>query len=353
MKPYILPAALLLSFVSASLCAQARTSPAPQAARGTGTLDVVVRQGEAGKAVTGLAEGSFTLLENGKAQPITSFHVVEGAASTTRVLLVVDAVNLDFTRLGFERDQLVKFLHSNDGQLAQPTSLAIFTDTGLKTMPEYTRDGNALAALFQKQVIGLRDIHRSAGFYGATERLELSVRALSVVLNRFGQEPGRKLVVWLTPGWPLIASPAVDLTGSQLTGVFNQVVSLSDAFRRTQTTMYVVDPIGASRSPARSFYYEAFLGGPKNANDAQLADLGAQVLAVNSGGQYLTGSNDLVAQLDTCYHDAGAYYRLTFEPTSSANGDSYHRLQVKVNSPGLAVRSERAYYSPASPAASR
>jgi VWFA-related protein len=338
----LLTATLILLF---GRVVYAQQAPAGTPAHGPIKLDVVVTQGRNGKPVADLPQGAFTVLDNGAAQPLQSFRAVSGKAEPVKVLLVIDAVNIDFQRVAYARQQIEQFLRANDGKLSQPTAVAIFTDTGTQIAPNYTTDGNALSAALEKQAIGLRELRRSAGFYGAEERLDLSLKTMHLLLARNAAENGRKFVLWISPGWPLLSGPAVNLSSSDEHKIFQQAVAFSDELRRANATMYVVDPLGAAESPGRAFFYEEFVKGVRKPSQAALGDLGAQVFAVQSGGLFLSGSNDLTVLLGRCFADAQNFYELTYQAPPAEAANEYHRTEVRVNDARLVARTRQGYYS--------
>ena len=274
-----------------------------------------------------------------------SFRQVTGPAEPVKVLLVIDAVNVPFERVAYARQQIEHLLRANDGRLAQPTALAIFTDTGTQIQPNFSTDGNALSKELDEQVIGLRNLRRSSGFFGAEERLDLSVRNLNQLLTRAETQPGRKFMIWVTPGWPLLSGPGIQLTGKEEQNLFNQVIGFSDALRRTNTTLYAVDPIGAGEDPGRAFYYEQFVKGVRKPTDVVPGDLGIQVLAEQSGGRYLTGNNDISALLARCYADADVRYEVAYKQPPSETTPEYHHVQVRMSDPHLVARTLEGYYA--------
>ena len=223
--------------------------------------------------------------------------------------------------------------------------MAIFTDTGTQIEPSFTTDGNALGQELDKQVIGLRDLRRSAGFYGAEERLQLSLKTLDQLVSREAGEPGRKFLLWVSPGWPLLGGPNVQLTNKDQQQLFNEVVAFSNALRRANITMYVVDPIGAGEGVGRTTYYQQYVKGIKKASQADPADLGAQVLAEQTGGLYLAGNNDIGAQMKQCFDEAKAYYEIGFQPAPADGPNQYHSLSVRVAEPRLVARTRQGYYA--------
>jgi VWFA-related protein len=303
---------LLLPWFSAAVTsAQQDDSQAPPTANGRINLDVVVTP-KSGPPVAGLQQQDFTLLDNKAPQPITSFQALGGSQAPIEVILLVDAVNNTFTNIAYERGQIENLLHANGGHLAHPTALAVLTDAGVKMQEGFSTDGNALSVSLDQYTVGLRDIRRSAGFYGATERLQLSLQALSDLIARETPRPGRKVVLWISPGWPLLSGPNVQLDSKQQQQIFQSVVSLSNQLRRARITLYSINPLGASDS-TRVFYYEQFDKGVAKPSQAVPGNLGLQVLAVQSGGLALTSSNDIAALLQECLVDTDAYYELSFD----------------------------------------
>src|ERR1700689_2451820 len=133
---------------------------------------------QASPPVGDLQQQGFTLLDNGSPQAITSFQAVTGRQAPVEVVLVIDAINVDASALGYERIQVDKFLRAEGGRLASPVAIAVATDTGVKLSEKFSSDGNALSAAMDRDQIGLRDIGRSAGFYGATEPFQYSPQGL-------------------------------------------------------------------------------------------------------------------------------------------------------------------------------
>ena len=113
-------------------------------------LDVLVTD-NSGRPVAGLEQKDFTLLDNKKPRPILSFRPVDGVLGAgpgeppVRVVLLIDVANTSLRVVGNERYQIENFLRRNGGRLAQPTSLMIFDDYGVKGQPQPTTDGNRLA----------------------------------------------------------------------------------------------------------------------------------------------------------------------------------------------------------------
>jgi len=308
------------------------------------TLNVVV-SAKAHAEIPTLSKQDFTLLDNKSPQPITNFKFVSGASAPIEVLVVIDAVNTSFQSIAYERGEIDAFLKANGGHLEHPTALAVVSDTGTQVEPNFTTDGNALDDAFDKHVIGLRSLNRSAGFYGAAERFQISLTALQSLVARVAPQPGRKIIIWLSPGWPLLTGPRIQETEKEQQGLFSGIVGLSTQLRMANVTVYGIDPLGTLDSGSRIFYYQEFLKGVSKPSQVQPADLSLQVVATQSGGLALNSSNDITAQLQKVLADTDAYYELTFRPPPSEHRGEYHQLEIKLAQPGLTARTRSGYYT--------
>jgi VWFA-related protein len=335
---------LLVSLLCTAAASAQQPSPHAQPASGQIHLDVVVTP-KSGPPVGDLQQQDFTLLDNSSPQPIASFQAFTGRQAPVQVVLVIDAINVDVRTIGYERNQIGKFLHAEGGRLAYPVAIVVATDTGVKLAENFSSDGNALSAAMDRDQIGIRDIGRSAGFYGATERLQYSLQALGQLAVSDAPRQSREILVWISPGWPLLSGPGVELDGKQQTQIFQQIVNLSTQLRQARITLYNVNPIGAGESVFRGTYFEDFLKGVSKPSQVNLGNLGLQVLAIQSGGLALEFDNDLAALLQKCVSDSAPYYEISFAAPAAERPDEYHHLEVKISKPGLTARTRQSYYA--------
>jgi VWFA-related protein len=193
---------------------------------------------------------------------------------------------------------------------------------------------------------GLRAIGRSQGFYGAEDRVQISLSTLEKFASHLATEPGRKLLIWISPGWPLLSGSDVQLTEQNRKWLFQNVVKLSTELREAGITLYSVDPMGMEDAGSfRTFFYEGFLKGVPSADKVQNGNLGLQVLAAQSGGRVFTSSNDITSLLVSCLQDAKVFYTLSFDSPPADHPNEYHGLQIKIGKPGLAARTRTGYYA--------
>jgi VWFA-related protein len=310
-------------------------------------LDVVV-SGHDGKAVAGLQQQDFSVYLDKEPQPITAFRAV--AVSSTgsapvQIILLVDAVNTRYSSVAYERQEIDHFLKQNDGKLSEPVTLVILTDTGTQ-ISQASRDGNQLAGVLDKAAVGIREVRHDAGFYGWTEQFQISSSALQR-LSAFEQtRPGRKLLIWISPGWPLLSGPEVELSKKDQQSLFNTLVALSASLRKARITLSSVDPLGTEDAISyRTEFYQEFTKGVSSARNMQIGNLALQVLALQSGGRVLNASNDVTAQIALAASDAADFYTLKINPSPSERANEYRAISVRVDKPGLKARTRTGYYA--------
>ena len=334
--------ALLAPMLCTAASSAQRATPSTPAAASNISLDVVVT-GKSGPPVADLQQQDFTIFDNKTPRPITSFHAFGGSQAPIHVLIVLDAVNVPYQSIAYSREEIDKFLHANGGQLAYPTQLAFFTDRGMQIQQSFSTDGNELSSSLDQYAVALREIRRSSEWQ-ESERFDLSISALRSFTESQANLPGRKLILWVSPGWPLLSGPRIYLDYKQQNQLFSLIVGLSTQMREAAVTLYNVNPIGAAEGVGRAFYYEDFLKGVSKTGQVQVADLSLQVLATQSGGLVFTGSNNLTAMLQQSVADGQAYYELSFDPPRADHADEYHQIEVQVAKPGLTARTRQGYY---------
>jgi VWFA-related protein len=345
--------ALLLLSSPSGLAQAGAATPSPAGGTGDLTLDVVVTD-KAGTPVRGLQQQDFTLLDNKQPQGLTSFRAVDVAAGTPapyiEIVVVIDAINADPVKAEMEREGIKKFLQMNGGKLAQPVSVVLVSDNPTQVRSKASTDGNAQAALVDQYTIGLRTVSGSQGNYGVAERFQMSMKALDSLVGYEATKPGRKLILWLSPGWPLLNSVATDITSQDQQHIFHSIVALSTQLRLEHIALYNVETRGVDGSSTAQFYdYQQFLKGVKSPDQAYPPTLSLQVLAVQTGGLVFNRSNDLPSaiadEIAKGAADASPFYVLSFQSGRADRANEYHSLEVKVAKPGLTARTRTGYYA--------
>jgi VWFA-related protein len=377
---------------------RAPQSDNPVSTPGRIKLDVVVTD-KAGKPVTGLEAHDFTLLDSKVPRKILSFQAFDGITVKpdlpVEVILLFDFVNDDLANLYSERREVLAFLRENGGHLAQPTSIFVFRDTSLQSMRQPTSDGNLLADAVAKMKTSFRVNGYESGANGDMERYKESLHALSAIAEYEKKRPGRKLLFWIGPGWPLLNSLHFQPTLYTLKQNFKSIIEFSTMLREARVNVYSVgvgeyhvtaahsewdkqnawtsgnpasffngmyddanattgsetDPGMASFVVMKDYYnpsdYLADLKGVKQYWRANAASLSVKVLATQNGGRVLGLNNGLASQIDSSIQDARAFYTISFNPSPAAHPNEYHDLKVLIESDGtkLTAHTSTGYYN--------
>jgi VWFA-related protein len=361
---------LILAFIAFSALPgmHAQTSSLEPLKQERITLDVLASD-KLGHPVPGLQQSDFTVIDNSQQRQLLDFRAINVTATpaAASVLLVVDMINATEDVIAREREQIGEFLNQDGGKLAHPTILAAMTENGVRLLPGYSQDGHLLFDNFQKIKTELRPIGQSADTAGAQERMQVSLTELDQIAAFELGQPGRKLVLIISPGWPtLFNGPSVDPTGKRPAGrgpknsidtisagvdisdkqrawVFNAIVEISDALRQAHVALYSLDPYDLGY--INPFNYQDYLKGVKKPNQADFPYIALQVFAEHSGGRALTAAKGILAEINTAVRDGGSYYELTFEAPAADHPNEYHDLRVQANKPDVSVRTDASYYA--------
>jgi VWFA-related protein len=311
-------------------------------------LDVVVDD-TAGRPVVGLEQWEFKILDNGQARKVVSFRRFDSAQARpdppVEVVLVIDMLNLPFQQVAYVRTQVDAFLRQNSGHLKQPTSVALLTDAGLRVQPRPSLDGDAIATVVNGIKEHVSSITPAMGGEGWVERFQRSAKAMDNIAQNLLKKPGRKLVIWVGPGWPMLNRPSDGYTDKQQRRNFDSIVEMSTALREARITMYSVSPVINLQAGQNPLLYQRFLTPVKTAHEAEAGNLGLKVLVTETGGKIMGPNNDVVAQINRCIEDANAFYRISFDPPAAEHANEYHDLKVVVDNPGAVVRTNTGYYN--------
>jgi VWFA-related protein len=306
-------------------------------------LDVVVTDAS-GKPVAGLGAEDFELLDESQPQPIVSFAAQDGlgtdVVARTSILLVIDAVNAGISDLSFLREDAAQFLRQNDGHLAQPVTVILLHDDGFHVVGRSSTDGDALAKALEDFKPNWHTTHTAVPGAQIFSHYQRSLRALSVLVEREMDEPGRKLAIWMGPGWSIPAEMETPSDTHSQSVNFDTLAMLSNHLRKAR--MVVCSAGGGSEESVHDL-----LKPVKKVWQQDFSSMALPVIAVHSGGRTLgSGKNGhTVSSVNACAEQAGAYYSLSFKAPASARVFTYHALRVIVSKPGLTARTNSGYYS--------
>ena len=301
-----------------------------------------------GAPIVGLKAEDFTVFDNSRQQDLLSVDAITRTSvqpeDPVEVILAIDAVNAGKEALTEEFDWLHKYLDNSGKQLALPTSFAFLQDQNVTMQNHPTRDTAELSRFLDSNRTGFRALRTSSGGWGEIEREQISLNELNSIAAKVEKRPGRKLLLWIGPGWGEGPDPDARPIGKAQMKLFNQIVGEWDTLRKARVTLDVIDPT-ISGGRIFNFNYQPFVKGASVARDAQYGHLMLPALAAQSGGQVLYGSTDLPGLIDRCVADANSYYVVTYDMPAARHEDEYHAIEVKVDRPGVVARTRAGYYA--------
>ncbi len=332
------------AFVFAPKTTPAQTKPvlASAALPATGqplVLDVVVTD-KADRPVGDLKPEDFKVLDNKEARSVTGARPVAGedlkADPPTEAILLVDEINTPFEMMSNERKNIEDFIAQSGGHLTIPTSFFFLSETELDYQGKPTRDAKVLLDNLEKNPNPQRSFQLQGGLQQEVQMREKSLQALNGLALKLRDEPGRKLVIWISPGWQAFSDVTHQKSAQEMQGLFDYIVGISSVLRDARITLYSVDPRGAQRdlATAGNGYYQEYVKGVASPKQADNGDLMVQVIATQTGGKVVYGSNNIAKMIGQCLADAQAFYVLNYDAPHATHANEYHAIQIQVNKPG-------------------
>jgi VWFA-related protein len=397
---------LILYLCAATFGQQPQPQPVPRQKPDSSSEDEVVRittnlvqidamvTDKKGKQVTDLRPEDFEILEDGRPQRITSFsYITLDSAPAARpvppvdkngppvppvrlrpeqvrrtIALVVDDLGVSFESAYFVRRALKKFV---DEQMQPGDMVAVLrTTAGIGALQQFTSDKRQLYSAIERvrgsligrgqtSVFGPLDSTDPEGGNAAEEELndfreELfavgTLGALNYIVRGLREMPGRKAVVLISSSLPIFNS------GGRNERLLDALRHLIDLSNRASVVIYTMDPRGLQvfgltaadfTSGASIEDIERRLSDPRQ--DYFESQNGLNYLAQQTGGIFIHDTNDLSAGFSRILEDQKGYYLIGYRPDESTfdpltGRRSFHKLAVKVDRPGLRVRSRNGFY---------
>jgi len=319
-------------------------------------LDVSVL-GRDGMPVRGLTAADFTVLEDGRPQAISTFtpvdlpdvertapawvrdaprdasandEVAEGAV----LVILLDDVTMAVTipsRVQSCARLVIDALGPHD--LAAVVFLA-----NKRAGQEFTYDRSRLLAAVERYKGG------SPGGALTTLAPRMLVDTLGDVADGLSALPARrKAIVYVATGLPIDIGSVMPDSPNWLevlrahdTGEFvGRLLGLFDRARRANVNVYCLDPSG-------------LVGGLSVEQDF------LRTLSQNTGGFTVTDTNDPQPGVAQIFRENSSYYVLGYQPANQRTEGRFRKVEVRVNRPGVTVRTRSGYMEPGrAPAATR
>ena len=320
-------------------------------------LDVVALD-ESGAPIPGLTADDFTVLEDGKPQRVSDFsfhHPVAGSPPARQLapniisnipmyssnsclnVILLDAVNTDFSSHAYAQDMLVKYLESLPS--IQPT--AVFALEGKLTMlHDFTTDTKALrdvVAHFQFQgpthidnvTAAASPFSRRGSIHVTAQGRSLTAKSMLALAHSLGGYPGRKNLIWLSEGFPVSLFP--ELGGGESPLVIEDYSPLAeriaDELMNAQVALYPIDAAGVS------------------INDRFPARTAMESMAERTGGKTFYNRNDIDTGIRTSIDDGSTYYTLEYYPQNRVWDNKFRHIELKLARTKAHLRYRQGYYA--------
>ena len=317
----------------------------------------VVAVNEKNEPVTDLTADDFTVMEDGKTQKLSdfSFHHPVAAAPVRQPapgvisnapqfnsnsclnVILLDAINTDFSDHAYAQDMLVKYLGSNPA--IQPT--AVYGMGGKLTMlHDFTTDTKALRDVVAhykgEGPTHIPDVYTAASpfqhrgsFQAGPQARSVTARSMLFLAHALAGYPGRKNLIWLSDGFPLSLFPEVTAgDGVMAVEDYSPLAErIANELMNAQVALYPIDAAGVSindRFPART---------------AMLS------MSERTGGKTFYARNDIDMGIRTSLDDGATYYTLEYYPQNRNWDTKFRRIELKLGRPNVKLRYREGYYA--------
>jgi VWFA-related protein len=184
-----------------------------------------------------------------------------------------------------------------------------------------------------------------------------TLSTLQRVAEWFGGVRGRrKTLLFISEGVDFDISDIIRQQGlpqSPASSILSDMQEAIAATARANVSIYSIDPRGLSTGDEDAIAVGSFAE-PENptsgvrglTNELRVSQDNLRQLSEETGGFATVNRNDFATAFDRVVRDNSSYYVLAYYPPTSKRDGKFHRIEVKVNRPGLMVRSRRGYTSP-------
>lgn len=317
-------------------------------------LDIVATD-DKGNPVKDLKAEDFTVTEDGTPQEVIdfSFHTpatIAPIASQSNIIsnvpqyqgqsclniIILDAINTDFSSHAYAQDMLAKYLESDPA--IQPTAVYAL-EGNLKLLHDFTTDPKVLHdVVAHYKSLGpthLPTVEAAASPFGhrgsfqpVAQGRNAAFYAMSSLAEGLRGYPGRKNLIWISEGFPLNLFPDA-IMGDATVEIedFSPIMEkIADDLMSAQVAVYPISAAGVSLN-SQFGPYGAMLG-----------------LADRTGGKMFANRNDIDVGVRTSLDDGSTYYTLEYYPSNKKWDDKFRHIKVKVTRPGLKLQHRDGYY---------
>lgn len=364
-------------------------------------VDAVVTD-QQGTFVRNLKKEDFQVFEDGKPQSISTFSVVDipieraerplfasrpiepDVQSNERpfdgrvYVMILDDLHIDALRSQQVKRSARQFIERNLG--ANDLMAVIFTGGRAADAQEFTSNKRLLLNAVDKfmgRKLQSVTLSRNQQYFRQLDGPDAGARVddpddmqrghnatsmlstLRQVAEWFGGVRGRRKTM-------LLFSEGIDYDLSDIIRTFDAPPSRASSITmdiretiamtaRSNVSIYAIDPRGLATLGDEGIGVSSFadqndasagIGLASLNNELRLSQDSLRQLAEDSGGIAAVNRNDPTAVFDRIVRDNSSYYVLAYYPPTTKADGRFHKIEVRVNRPGLTVRSRRGYATP-------
>ena len=191
---------------------------------------------------------------------------------------------------------------------------------------------------------GLSVIRHAASevYRNATHRTDATLETVERVAASLAGVRGRKTVFLVTDGFVHDPTRRAFRDLARAARQANAAVYFIDA-RGLEGTLGQAGQAGAGAEFGRAVQSDDAIGVMTTAS--READ-GARSVALDSGGDVVTGTNNLAEAMSRVARMSRSYYLLGYTSSDPKRDGTFRKIEVRVRRPGLSVRARRGYYAP-------
>jgi len=370
----------------------------------------VVAQDGRGNPVTGLGRDDFLLFDGGQTReikvftmdrsdrdrPATSLAASSGASErvftnsepersgpTGVTVILLDSLNTNWTDQANATRNVIRFL----AQVHPDDHIAVYSIglTGFRVLHDFTTDASDLLAKLASwkgeiprpkstepddplaMVLGGKDRASTLNQRRApVEKVNFAhtiptLRVMELLANRLAGIPGRKNVIWISNGFPMVewgneAATVLSSHGNEpvlvrsldprnTSNTVHDTIGLGDHYsRQADQTLHLLDSANVAIYPiaARGIVY--YPGTTIESLSDQATEQAMQHVAKQTGGRAFTLTNDVFGAIRTAVDDARVTYTLGFYPESTRQDATFHPITIKLaERRGVTLRYRQGY----------
>jgi len=405
MKSRVRLAILLVCAAGSVLTAGQNPPPTPQTQQPTFRLRVdyvevdVVATDRQGNLIRDLKKEDFQVLEDGKAQSITNFTLVdipierfdrplytavpiEPDVKTNErpfdgrvYVMVIDDLHTRFGRTIRVKTAAKQFIERRLG--ANDLMAVVHTSGSTENNQEFTSNKRLLLAAVDKtqgRRLDSATANKTAEFYRTRDlrqqgdplndpddaerafNARTTLDTLKNVAEWFASVRGRrKSILFVSEGIDYDINDIIASNGSNHLGASMVLDATRDAVAaatRSNVSIYGIDPRGLTDLGDESIEIQAYpddtslgIGAGSLQNELRLSQDSLRVLSDETGGFAIVNRNDVAGGFERIVADNSSYYILAYYPPDPRPGRN-HRIQVRVSRPGVTVRARKGYLTP-------